>query len=307
MNNSTCPGTPLWSDSEVASDPLSHELVFWKLIQGVWNYDLWNPFFVQSFPSLSWCVGIQTHIHNNSLIVLASSYLVKKQSHCFANKGSYSQSYSFSSSHIWKWELDHKEDWEPKYWCFWSVVLEMTLESSLDCKETKPVNPKGNQSWIFIGRTDAEPEAPVLWPSYVKRHLIWKDCDARKDWRWEEKGTTEDEMVGWHHRLDGHEFEQSDGVGRGSLACWSPWGHKELDTTEQLNSNKLLPLRRRLCDMLRLSVVSDPRDCSPQAPPSTGILQARILEWVAMPSSRGSSQSRGCTQVSHNAGRFFTI
>ena len=183
----------------------------------------------------------------------------------------------------------------------------MTLESSLDCKETKPVNPKGNQSWIFIGRTDAEPEAPILWPSYVKRHVIWKDPDARKDWRWEEKGTTEDEMVGWHHQLNGHEFEQRYGDGQGSLACCSPWGHKELDTTEQLNSNKLLPLRRRLCAMLRLSVVSDPRDCSPQAPPSTGILQARILESVAMPSSRGSSQSRVCTQVSHISGRFFTI
>ena len=102
----------------------------------------------------------------------------------------------------------------------------MTLESSLDCKETKPVNPKGNQSWIFIGRTDAEPEAPILWPSYVKRHVIWKDPDARKDWRWEEKGTTEDEMVGWHHQLNGHEFEQRYGDGQGSLACCSPWGTK---------------------------------------------------------------------------------
>ena len=165
---------------------------------------------------------------------MANLYSILKNRDYFAYKDPYSQSYGFSSSHVWKWQLDHKEDWAPKHWCFWSVVLEITLESCLDCKETKPVNPKGNQSWIFIGRTDAEPEAPILWPPYAKRRLIWKDLDARKDWRQEEKGTTQDEMVGWHHRLDGHEFEQTpgDGDGQGSLACCSPWGHKELDTTE---------------------------------------------------------------------------
>ena len=119
------------------------------------------------------------------------------------------------------------------------VVLEKTLESPLNCKEIKPVNPKGNQSWIFIGRTDAEAEAPKLWPPDVKSWLIRKDPDAGKDWRQEEKGTTEEKMVGWHHWLTGHEFEQTlkDGKGQGSLACCSPWGHKELDTTEWLNNN----------------------------------------------------------------------
>ena len=122
-----------------------------------------------------------------------------------ADKGPSSQSYGFSSSRVWMWELNHKESWAPKNWCFWTVVLEKTLESPLDCKEIKPVSPKGNQSWIFIGKTDAE--APILWPPNGKNWLIWKDPDAGKDWRREEKGTTEDEMVGWHHQLDGHEFE----------------------------------------------------------------------------------------------------
>ena len=114
-------------------------------------------------------------------------------------RGSISQSYGFSSSHAWMWELDHKEGWIPKNWCFWSVMLEKTLESPLDCKEIKPLSPKGNQFWIFIGRTDAEAEAPILWPPDVKSQLIWKDCDAGKDWRQEEKGTIEAEMAGWHH------------------------------------------------------------------------------------------------------------
>ena len=132
---------------------------------------------------------------------------VKKQRHYFANKGPSSQSYGFSSSHVWMWELDYKESWVPKYWCFWTVVLEKTLESPLDYKEMKPVNPKGNKSWIFVGKTDAEAETPILWPPDVKNWLIGKDPDAGKDWRREEKGTTEGEMVGWHHRLDGHQFK----------------------------------------------------------------------------------------------------
>ena len=162
---------------------------------------------------------------------------IKKQTHDFANKGPSSQSYGFSSSHVWTWELDHKESWALKNWCFWTVVLERTLESPLDCKEIKPVNPKGSQSWIFIGRTDAEAEAPILWPPDAKNWLIWKDPDAGKDWGQEEKGTTEDEMVGWHHRLDGYEFEQALGVDdkQGSLMCCSPWGHRESYMTEQLN------------------------------------------------------------------------
>ena len=137
------------------------------------------------------------------------------------------------------WELDHKEGWTTKDWCFSIVVLEETLENLLDCKEIKPINPKGNQSWIFIGRTDAETEAPIIWPPDTNSQLIRKDSDAGKDWRQKEKGMTEDKMVGWHHQLNGHEFEQTlgDGEGQGSLACCSPWGHKESDTTEQLNNN----------------------------------------------------------------------
>ena len=135
------------------------------------------------------------------------------------------------------WELDYKESWVQKNWCFWTVVLEKTLESPLDYKEIKPVCPKGNQSWIVIGKTDADAETSILWPQDAKSWLIWKDPDAGKDWRQKEKGMTEDEMVGWHHWLDGHEFEQAPGVGdgQGSLVCCSPQSHKELDPTEQLN------------------------------------------------------------------------
>ena len=144
---------------------------------------------------------------------------------------------SFSSSHVWMWELDYKESWKLKNWCFWTVVLEKCLESPLDCKEIKPVNPKGDQSWIFIGKTDAEAETPILWPLDAKNWHIGKDPDAEKDWRQEEKGMAEDKMVGWHHWLDRHEFEQAPGVGdgQGSLACCSPWGRKELDISEWLN------------------------------------------------------------------------
>ena len=126
---------------------------------------------------------------------------IKKQRHYFSIKGSSSQSYGFSSSHVCMWGLDYKEGWAPKKWCFWTVVLEKTPESLLDCKEIQPVHPKGNQSWIFIARTDAEAETPILWPPDVKSWLIWKEPEAGKDWRWKEKGTTEDEMVGWHHQL----------------------------------------------------------------------------------------------------------
>ena len=118
-----------------------------------------------------------------------------------------SQSYGFSSSHVRMWDLDHKESWAPKNWCFWTVVLEKTLESPLDCKEIQPVHPKGDQSWIFIRRNDAEAEIPVFWRPDVKNWFIGKDPDAGKDWRWEHKGMTEDEMIGWHHQLDGHDFE----------------------------------------------------------------------------------------------------
>ena len=121
--------------------------------------------------------------------------------------------------------LDHKESWAPKNWCFWTVMLEKTFESPLDCKEIQPVHPKGNQSWIFIGRTDAEAETPVIWPPDLKNWLIGKDPDAGQDWRQEEKEMKEDEMVGWHHQFNGHEFDQAPGVGdgQGILACCSPW------------------------------------------------------------------------------------
>ena len=135
------------------------------------------------------------------------------------------------------WELDCEEGWAPKNWCFWTVVLEKTLESPLDFKEVQPVHPKGNQSWVFIGRTDAKSETPVLWPPYVKSWLIGKDSDAGRDWGQEEKGTTEDEMAWWHHWLDGREFEWTPGVGdgQGGLACCDSWGRKESDMTEWLN------------------------------------------------------------------------
>ena len=157
--------------------------------------------------------------------------VLKKQRHHFADKGSYSQSFGFSSSHVWMWELDHKEAWMLKNWCFQTVVLDKTLESPLDSKEIKPVNPTGNQPWIFIGRTDAEAEAPILWPPNMKRWLMGKDPDAGKNWGQEKKGATEDEMVAcWHN---GYELEQALGQsgGQRSLACCSPGGCKESNTT----------------------------------------------------------------------------
>ena len=139
----------------------------------------------------------------------------------------------FSCGPVWMWELDCEEGWALKNWCFWTVVLEKTLESPLDCKEIQPVHWKGDRSWVFIGRTDAEAETPILWPPHVKSWLIGKDSDAGRDWGREEKGTTEDKMAGWHHRLDGREFEWTPGVGdgQGGLVCYNPWGCKELDMT----------------------------------------------------------------------------
>ena len=134
--------------------------------------------------------------------------ILKSQRHYFANRGPSSQSYDFSSSHGWMWELDYKEGWAPKNRCFGTTVLEKRLESPLKCKEIQPVHPKGNQPWIFIGRTGAEAEAPILWPPDAKSWLTGKDPDVGKDW-WQEKRETEDEMVGWHHWLNGHDFEQT--------------------------------------------------------------------------------------------------
>ena len=146
------------------------------------------------------------------------------------------QGYGFSSSHIWMWELDCEESWAPKNWCFWTVVLEKTLESSLDCKEIKPVHPKGDQSWIFLGRTEVEADTPILWPPHVKSWLTGKDSDAGRDWGQEEKATTEDEMAGWYHRLDGCEFEWV-GVHQGGLVCCNSWGQQRVrhDWATELN------------------------------------------------------------------------
>ena len=260
----------------------------------------------------------------------------EKWRHYLVNKGPSSQGYSFSCGHVWMWELDCEESWAPKNWCFWTVVLEKTLKSPLDHKEIQPVHPKGDQSWVFIGRTDAEAETPILWPPDAKSWLIWKGPDAGKDWGQEEKGTTEDEMVGWHHQLNGHGFGWNPkvGDGQGGLACCGSWGHRvEHDWATELNWYS--PLGRRVgCDfhfhfvfrntpkfsqrLSRPSVRFQPRrplvsalglhacwvayetdsgptDCTPPNSSVHEILQARILEWVGMPSSRGSSWSRNQT------------
>ena len=166
---------------------------------------------------------------------------IEKQRHYLADKDLSSQSYGFSSSHVWMWEVDYKESWTLKNWCFWTVVLEKTLQSPLDCKEVKPVHSKGDHTWIFTGRADSEVEAPIVWSPDVKNWLTRKDPDAGKDWMLEEKGMTEHEMVRWPQGLDGHEFEQTPrvGDGRGGLECCSPWGLKESDKTE-LNTCKVL-------------------------------------------------------------------
>ena len=158
---------------------------------------------------------------------------VRKQRHHFTDKCPYSQSDGFLSSHLRVWETDHKEGWVPKNWCFQTVVLEKPLRSPLDSKDIKPVSPKGKQSWIFTGRTGVEAEAPILWPLAVKSRLIGKDPDAGKDWGQEDKWATQGQIIGWYHRLNGHEFEptQGDSEGHGSLMCYSSWGCKESDTT----------------------------------------------------------------------------
>ena len=153
-----------------------------------------------------------TNMHSEWDLLVCRGFRVmcqhaKKQRRYFPDNGLSSQSYGFSSGHVWMWELDHEDSWAPKNWCLWTVVLEKTPESPLDCKEIQLVNLKGNQSWVFTGRTDAEAETPILWLLDVKNWLIWKDPDAGKDWRWEDKGMTEDEMVGWHHQLNEHESE----------------------------------------------------------------------------------------------------
>ena len=164
---------------------------------------------------------------------------------CKCNKDPYSRSYGFPSSHVWIWKLDCKEGWVPKKWCFWTVVLEKTLESLLNCKRIHAVHPKGNRSWIFIGRTEVQAETPILWPPDAKSWLIWRDARAGKDGRREEKWTTEDETVGWHHWLHALEFGKLQELvmwrwwWQGGLACCGPWGRKESDTTEWTDSHMI--------------------------------------------------------------------
>ena len=159
--------------------------------------------------------------------------ILKKQRHYFANKGPSSQGYGFPSGQVWMWELDYKESWVLKSECFW-IVLEKTLESSLDYKEIQPVPPNGKQSWIFIGRTDAEAETPIVWPPDEKSWLIWKAPDAGKDWEQEENGMTEDEIVGWHHQLNGHKFNQILGGSEGREA-WQAAVHEVPKSWTQLS------------------------------------------------------------------------
>ena len=177
----------------------------------------WFHSFTQSLGKESWLLSTET------------DKPILKFKWNFAKKSLSSHVYGFSSGHVWMCKLDYKESWAPKNWCFWTVVLEKTLESPLDCKEIQPVHPKGDQSWVLIGRTDVEAETPILWPPDAKSWLIWKDPDAGKDWGQEEKGVTEDVMVGWHYRINGHEFEQTPGDSeeQGSLACCSPRSRKE--------------------------------------------------------------------------------
>ena len=177
---------------------------------------------------------------------------IKKQRHYLADKGPSNQSYGFSSSHVWMWESDCEESWALKNWCFWTVVLQKTLESFMDYKEIQPVHSKGDQSWVFFGKNDAKAETPVLWPHHVKSWHTEKDSDAGRDWGQEEQGTTDDEMAGWHHWLGGHESEWIPGVGdeQGSLACCDSWGRKESDTTEWLNWAEVNFLSMRIVNTL---------------------------------------------------------
>ena len=231
---------------------------------------------------------------------------IKKQRCYFANKGPSSQGYGFSRGPVWMWVLDCEESWVLKNWCFWTMVLEKTLEGPLDCKEIQPVHPKGDQSWVFIGRTDAKVETPIIWPPHAKSWLIGKDPDAGRDWGQEETGTTEHEMAGWHHRLDAHEFGWTPGAGdgQGGLVFCDSWGRKESDTTEWLNWTEPLLSGVRGCMHQSCPTLCDSMVCSLLGSSVHGILQARILDWVAMPtlkvaSFKGSSQPRDWTRISY--------
>ena len=226
-----------WVQSLGWEDPLEKEMtthsstLAWKM---PWTEE---PGGLQSMGSQRFGHDWMTDTHLSFIYVcLSIFYLRSVFSYC--SWGSQGKNTEVTSHSLLQWAVYcQKESWVLKNCCFWTVVLKKTLESPLDCKEIHPVHPKGNQSWIFIRRTDREAETPILWAPDAKIWLIGKDRDAGKDWGQEEKGTTEGEMVGWHHRLYGHEFEQAPGVGdgQGGLACCGPWGRRESDTTEQLN------------------------------------------------------------------------
>ena len=189
----------------------------------------------------------------NTLTVFQRKDCIVKQKHHLPTK-IHSQSYGFSSSHAWMWQFNRefdslKKTWVPRHWCFQIVVLEETFESPLNCKDIKPINPKGNQTWVFFERTDAEAEVPIPWPHDKKSWLIRKDPDAGKDWRQKEKNVGKDEMVTWHHQLSGHEVEQTPGTSEweGSLKCCGSWHHKELDMTASLNNSKWIKVKMRRC------------------------------------------------------------
>ena len=200
------------------------------------------------------------------------------------NKGPSSQGCGFPSRHVWMWELDCKESWALKNWYFWTVVLEKTLESPLDCKEIQPVHSEGDQPWVFFGRSDAKAETPVLWQPHVNSWLIGKDPDAGRDWWQEEKGMAEDQMAGWHHRLDGLEFEWTPGVGdgQGGLACYDSWGRKESDTTERLNWTELNWPWEFMFDYPIFFAFHTVH----------GVFKARILKWFTIPFSTGTRYIR---------------
>ena len=236
---------------------------------------------------------------------------IKKQRHYFANKGPSSQSYGFSNDHVWMWKLDYKESWVPKNWCLWIVVLEKTLESPLDCKKIQLIHSKGNQSWIFIGRTHDEAETLILWSPDAKNWLIGKAPFAGKI---EGRGEGDDRgWDGWMASPIQWTWVWVNSVSwwwKGSLACWSSWGHKESDMTERLNWTEL----NKIFQMLSESEVThsclslcNPMNYSLQGSSVHRIFQAGVLEWVFISFSRGSSWPSYWTRVSHIADRHFTV
>ena len=222
----------------IVSGPITLWQIDGEIVETVSDFIFWGS---KITADGDWSQEIKRCLLLGKKVMTNLDSIYKKQRHYFANKDPSSQGYAFPSSHVWMWELDYKESWALKNWCFWTVVLEKTLASPLDCKEIQPVHSEGDQPWDYFGRNDAKAETPVLWPPHAKSWLIGKDSDAGRDWGKGEKGMTEDEMAGWHHWLDGHEFGWTPGVGdgQGGLACCDSWGRGESDTTERLNWTEL--------------------------------------------------------------------